>query len=346
VWRSRAGLRACGARRHACRSTPRAPARRPAGAGRSRGRRGRRARPGSPGERPGRPSSAERRRGRRGRRGTPGRQRGASSQAKANSSTVAPGSAGAARGVCVSACCRQGLGEALPLHHPQTHREGGTARRGAGGLPRGVSCGAPLRCGAEERRGGEGVRQAAPAPPTQSRRRGVPRAAQVEGSPGGARSDPPAPGASQDTLGFPAGGPGAVVGALRRLARPCPGPGRRTHAVGRTQPSNTQSSAQCSASSRWGAPMFRLSYLFLGMYVHSTTKLERAEHWNPPPTAGGTLGGTLGVRRPRSGQGARSAAAAPGAGSASSAGVRGRVCENCGCPRAGTPFCGGCGLPS
>ena len=193
MWRIRAGLRACGARRHACRSTPRAPARRPAGAGRSRGRRGRRARPGSPGERPGRPSSAERRRGRRGRRGAPGRQRGASSQAKANSSTVAPGSAGAARGVCVSACCSQGLGEALPLHHPQTHREGGTARRGAGGLPRGVSCGAPLRCGAEERRGGEGVRQAAPAPPTQSRRRGVPRAVQVEGSRGGARAAPPAP---------------------------------------------------------------------------------------------------------------------------------------------------------
>ena len=58
--------------------------------------------------------------------------------------------------------------------------------------------------------------------------------------------------------------------------------------------------------------MFGLSYLFLGMDVHSRTKLERAEHWNPPSTAGRTLGRTLGVRLPRSGQGARSAAAAPG----------------------------------
>jgi len=32
-------------------------------------------------------------------------------------------------------------------------------------------------------------------------------------------------------------------------------------------------------------------------------------------------------------------------GSVSSAGPSGRVCENCGAPRQGTPFCGGCGLP-
>ena len=43
--------------------------------------------------------------------------------------------------------------------------------------------------------------------------------------------------------------------------------------------------------------MFGLSYSFLGMDVHSRTKVERAEHWNPPSTAGRTLGRTLGVGR-------------------------------------------------
>ena len=45
--------------------------------------------------------------------------------------------------------------------------------------------------------------------------------------------------------------------ARRRRTAGAWGRGRRTRALSRTRSSNAQSSAQCSASSRWGVPMFR-----------------------------------------------------------------------------------------